>query len=724
MPKHIKATRLRWIHLPANNIAWCDALLTKRFLEEGAIDVEGYKAMEASFGQQHRGQKQHSRFMRPMCSAVQRQADSDECGKVENGDKSGRAKRSPAKQTAASRQSTFSSDISNSENAEIRPLRVPKSSLSGTVSMAQDQTAESLQQTSDAASTSMNVTKTDGRREQRMKQPAGLEALSRKGDAGKHEPPAKKSAKEVGFKKDARQQMSRNNTMDSSISSIRTKQASTSNVYLFMPYLHFESDERRREMQEAIEHLRYPDHQMSLHEDEVLIRAHLTASGSFLHLRRTLDQFFYHNIDTQMRDADQVVYRYQKRHQDELSGDPKIFMVDQLWMWIIGKDLVVTSFPRRWKQPRNDPLNVLDGIIEDINSKTRKPIENVYELAMTITGRCYGDFDRKGGEELQFFDMFEASLGAAMDHEAFLFQQFLEASYHASSWLLEHKRAERFSQPAFVDKLLDVGAETALLAEIKDIRDELNIIRMVLGYQEGLVGDFRKVVRNVYEQERSHVQLRLVEKIFDDQEKTISNPLKDISRMSEQAERIYISITDLLDLKQKHANAFEARFARDQAAGTIRQGRTILVFTIVTVIFLPLTFIAGVFAINLEDWPAPLTLPYVSEYIFGIGLGISIPCIVIAMTVDEIFSFFSKIKVMVLQLWPRRDDDDRGAQQQLLIMDESLSMAKSMRQSMEIRRGLQEVETKALDRNMSPWQDVRNRNRFGRRNWDVERGRR
>jgi Mg2+ and Co2+ transporter CorA len=557
-----------------------------------------------------------------------------------------------------------------------------------------------------------------------MKQPAGLEALSRKGDAGKHEPPAKKSAKEVGFKKDARQQMSRNNTMDSSISSIRTKQASTSNVYLFMPYLHFESDERRREMQEAIEHLRYPDHQMSLHEDEVLIRAHLTASGSFLHLRRTLDQFFYHNIDTQMRDADQVVYRYQKRHQDELSGDPKIFMVDQLWMWIIGKDLVVTSFPRRWKQPRNDPLNVLDGIIEDINSKTRKPIENVYELAMTITGRCYGDFDRKGGEELQFFDMFEASLGAAMDHEAFLFQQFLEASYHASSWLLEHKRAERFSQPAFVDKLLDVGAETALLAEIKDIRDELNIIRMVLGYQEGLVGDFRKVVRNVYEQERSHVQLRLVEKIFDDQEKTISNPLKDISRMSEQAERIYISITDLLDLKQKHANAFEARFARDQAAGTIRQGRTILVFTIVTVIFLPLTFIAGVFAINLEDWPAPLTLPYVSEYIFGIGLGISIPCIVIAMTVDEIFSFFSKIKVMVLQLWPRRDDDDRGAQQQLLIMEESLSMAKSMRQSMEIRRGLQEVETKALDRNMSPWQDVRNRNRFGRRNWDVERGRR
>jgi hypothetical protein len=39
-------------------------------------------------------------------------------------------------------------------------------------------------------------------------------------------------------------------------------------------------------------------------------------------------------------------------------------------------------------------------------------------------------------------------------------------------------------------------------------------------------------------------------------------------------------LTHLLDLKQKHANAFEARFARDQAALTAHQGQTILVFTI------------------------------------------------------------------------------------------------------------------------------------------------
>jgi Mg2+ and Co2+ transporter CorA len=696
--------------------------------------------MEASFSQQHRGQKQHSRFMRPTCSAVHRQADVDDSVIWENQNFPANASRSLSKQTPNSRQSTFSTDASIQDHPEQRAARMSRSSLSTSgVKTDQDQSGnghERAQPEAGAASSPMSKAKSDGKQQPKTKVSVdNTPTPSKKGDVTKGDlskADSKKTAKEVAFKKENRRKISRTNTIESSVSSARAKQSSTYNMYLFMPYLHFESDERRREMQDAIDHLRYPDHQMSLHEDEVLIRAHLTASSSFLHLRRTLDQFFYHNIDTQMRDADQVVFRYQKRHQDGISCDPKIFMVDQLWMWVISKDLVVTSFPRRWKQPRNDPLNVLDGIIEDINSKTRKPIENVYELAMTITGRCYGNFDRKGGEELQFFDMFEASLGAAMDREAFLFQQFLEASYHASSWLLEHKRVERFSHPAFVDKLLEVGAETALLAEIKDIRDELNIIRMVLGYQEGLASDFRKLVRNIYEQERSHVQLRLVEKIFDEQEKTITNPLKDISRMSEQAERIYISITDLLDLKQKHANAFEARFARDQAAGTIRQGRTVLVFTIVTVIFLPLTFIAGIFAINLTDWPQPLTLPFVSEYIFGIGLAISIPCIIIAMTVDEIFAFFSKIKMMILQLWPQRLTRDDGQQQQLLILEESLSVAKSMRQSMDVRgmrhsmdvKGMHIMEPKSLDRNISPWTEVRSRNRFGRRNWDVERGRR
>jgi hypothetical protein len=65
--------------------------------------------------------------------------------------------------------------------------------------------------------------------------------------------------------------------------------------------------------------------------DDALIEAYLRSSPP-LHIRRTLDQFFYHGIDTTKRDRDQVVYRYCKREKIER----RIFMVDQCWLWILG----------------------------------------------------------------------------------------------------------------------------------------------------------------------------------------------------------------------------------------------------------------------------------------------------------------------------------------------------------------------------------------------------
>ena len=73
-------------------------------------------------------------------------------------------------------------------------------------------------------------------------------------------------------------------------------------------------------------------HHSGLSKDEKLIHAYLL-DASPLHPRRTLDQFCYSAGDTDLRDQDQVVYRYCKRNGIE----PKLFMVDQLWLWILGK---------------------------------------------------------------------------------------------------------------------------------------------------------------------------------------------------------------------------------------------------------------------------------------------------------------------------------------------------------------------------------------------------
>ena len=583
--------------MPVNNIAWCDALLTKRFIEEEARDVEGYKAIEASFNHQHRGQQHHAKFMRPMCQTIRR-AQEDE---------------KPPETPAV---------VIHEPDAVLleTPERV-NSSPEPWMSPLGISTPEDREQASGGSE---------------LRTPIATRPIRmRNGDATSRQSQPRHS----------RRPPSRRPSRDSlGPSPSRRGFHSVWNMYLFMPYLHFETDANRKAMVRAMEPPTIPRTATELSQDEVLMRAHMAASTSFLHIRRTLDQFFYHkyvsraasdsawrsclspyvshlrirrmltlhstdSIDTQQRDGDQVVYRFQKKHRKPPDLDPKIFMVDQLWMWILGRDTVITSFPQRWEQPRNDPLNVLEGIIEDVNSKTREPVKNVFELAMTISGRCFGTFDRhrKGDEEFQFMDMFEASIGSAMDEEAKLFREFSIASRQASAYIKSTSGPSKFEralkaaskaqeqesskldgtrfeetnlhEPSFVDKLLDVGAETDLLAEIKDIREELDIIRMVLANQHHLLDELRESIKGIYSVEGWNAQLRIAQRKFDEQAKTIVNPVKDIDRMDKQAERIYGSIRDLLDLKQKHANAFEARFARTQAAGTVRQGRTIMVFS-------------------------------------------------------------------------------------------------------------------------------------------------
>jgi ankyrin repeat protein/Mg2+ and Co2+ transporter CorA len=707
LPNDSKATSFRWIHLPANNMAWVEALLTKAFIEEGASDVEGFKALERSFTHQHRGQQIHSHFMRPLCQSTPRapkhQDDSDHSDSGEKG----------PPQIVVSDGLGLSMDTIAGAEGIAGPASFPRTPVrTGTVS---------TDQTDWTAGSSVALT--------------GKEYKEGKEGKGKTKDKTKKLHKWSGSKQASKRgsgtdtptrqtdHHSRRPTMSSSLSNsghIRSPGSpgrkdptavAKGNIFAFMPYLHFETDRRRQEMQAAIaraelikERERHdgrimkPVVQQASTYDEMLLRAHLTSSQVSLHVRRTLDQFFYHNIDTQSRDCDQVVYRYQCKSANEGDVDPKIFMVDQLWMWTLGKDLIVTAFPQRWQQPRNDPLNVLDGIIEDINSKTRDPVRNVYDLAMMITGRCSGVFDRHrvGDEDYQFLDMFESSIGDATEMETMLFKEFNTASAQASAWLQHHRRPNRFSRhleaeerqreqqnrrrmphhthahalidppikedlfnyndnsshahaPLFVDKLLDIGAETDLLAEIKDIRDELNMIAKVLEDQRNVLPDLETSIIDIYQEE--HKGQKDLKKRFKDMLKTIDTHIRDLERMDIQAERIYKSITDLLDLKQKHANAFEARFARDQAAGTARQSQTIMVFTIVTIIFLPLSFIAGLFTINIKEFPRDpgdsepsLPMTYVFKYMFGIGLAISIPFIAIALSFDAIGDFFREVR--------------------------------------------------------------------------------
>ena len=192
-----------------------------------------------------------------------------------------------------------------------------------------------------------------------------------------------------------------------------------------------------------------------------------------------------------------------------------------------------------------------------MNSKTRPPVKSVYDLAMLISGRCSGVFDRHrlGDEDYQFLDMFESSIGEVTNKETELFKKFNDASLAAAQWLTDQRQRGKVQiidipssdnnpnkDPTFVDTLLDIGEETALLAETKDIRDELNMISMILKSQLSILDDLASALLEELKGNHNQQKQADVKKRFREQHKVVEVHLKDIERMDKQAEGIYTSV--------------------------------------------------------------------------------------------------------------------------------------------------------------------------------------
>jgi ankyrin repeat protein len=480
----------------------------------------------------------------------------------------------------------------------------------------------------------------------------------------------------------------------------------TSMIFLYMPYLHYESAKQYHEMHTAIKQAEMAKttgkRNWSLKRDqsprrptcdEMLLNGY--NSQKDLYIRRTLNQFLYPNVATTSREPDQVVYKYQRNTGNAMYHDidPKIFMVDQLWMWVLGEKLVITAFPQRWQQPKNDPLDVFDAVIEGVNARARThnmPVRTVFDLALLITQQCSTVFrDRSGFHEYQLLDMFDQSIGIAVAKESRLFDDFNNASAEATQWLHFYHQQNQFSHETaaddaimeqerapglFFDRLLEISAEINQMNELRHIRKELGIVASIFEEQHNVMVNFESAVTKLY----GRYQLR---DVFREQIHSIDQQIKDLERLDKKTERIYKSITELLDLKQKHANALGVRFARDQASELAGQ-RPTLVFTIVTIVFLPLSFVATLFTVNIRELPREpgdsepsLPLSFVLKYLLGIGFGISIPLIVVVLSFNLIKDVVRKMKHRLTEFFTRERSNSKALNVSYTRNDDRLEQA-------------------------------------------------
>ncbi|TPX21918.1 hypothetical protein DIZ76_015883 [Coccidioides immitis] len=519
--------------------------------------------------------------------------------------------------------------------------------------------------------------------------------------------------------------------------------------------------------------------------DEHLVKGYFSPSNpgdSPLQLRRTLDQYFYTHLAhmSERNTGGQVIQRYTQEH----FAEPKMWMVDQLWLWILNNDTIISCCPQRWdifsssfshmtgtlfepfpdqsglenptvtrhrnsslvpssielaqgkpkdksknegnvvlgwmagKQSklirkaaiqrkdkergqffpagsrdhletvfepysprssseenrqrraflRKDPLNVHQMILKHLQSRARDPITSVYALATLIADTCMELFDEyRVPDEFQFFDFFERSIGDVIDQETQCFQSFAKSLTNKS--------------PRETDAVFSITKEATLLAEIKDISDELGILKMVLHDQQ----EPREILAQTIARHRTK-DTNVKDKTNDSpwaRNTVLGSHLSRIKLMESLAERSYQALYNLLDLKQKQANVLEALSSRKQAENTFaqaeatqslteeslklaqythdqsreatRQGRTVLLFTVVTIIFLPLSFISAFFAINIDVFPwtssGRLPLDYILKYLFGISSAVSIPFILIAFNQDRIAQWLKYARGLAAAGW-------------------------------------------------------------------------
>ncbi|KAI2472581.1 hypothetical protein F4781DRAFT_343816 [Annulohypoxylon bovei var. microspora] len=122
-----------------------------------------------------------------------------------------------------------------------------------------------------------------------------------------------------------------------------------------------------------------------------------------------------------------------------------------------------------------------------------------------------------------------------------------------------------------------------LFGEIKDIRDELSIIKSIVNYQ------------NI-------VQRKLFDKDPTDSDLAASYIINDLTEMESLASRIQTAVDSTLSLLQSEIANFQAEESVRQGKESARQGNILMVFTLITIVFLPLSFLSSLFALDVESF--------------------------------------------------------------------------------------------------------------------------
>uniref|UniRef100_A0A8H7NC66 Ankyrin repeat protein n=1 Tax=Bionectria ochroleuca TaxID=29856 RepID=A0A8H7NC66_BIOOC len=391
---------------------------------------------------------------------------------------------------------------------------------------------------------------------------------------------------------------------------------------LYIPYLSF-ARYCRGQCSDHSENSRGDDprekrKRQKLHEESRRCQELLEAyRNRVIHGPSTLDEWYYHfeaevssSEDKQRRNETQVVTKSLRDNTSE-GHHWRLVRVNQLWAWVIGNKWLITA---TWDPIDGTEETLPQGIIDDIRKQSKirgkryQPYSPFY-MSKLLVDYCIGSYERariptdkdpEHEQQVSIRQIFSNYINTIGRDETALFERFSKFSLKTNDRHgLEH---------LLLDNEIRKATEEAkrMSCEIKDIRDELNILKSVAQFQ-------RDVEQKLSTNDSSKTGSR-------NSSLRANYVVEDVSQMDRVSLRIQSSISETLSLEQ-------SEIANLQATLSVEQGKTLMAFTIVTVVFLPLSFLATFFAMDTESFQKSAWWAKLAVFLLSFGLFILFPFI-------------------------------------------------------------------------------------------------
>lgn len=314
------------------------------------------------------------------------------------------------------------------------------------------------------------------------------------------------------------------------------------------------------------------------------------SSRSSSHMLRSILQHFYRLEDTTDRESQQVFTRHKPWLTDRnldlkvrrwYGHYPTSLNVDELWILVVDARHVVTfSSNQSWKA-RWPPLQLSARIAE-----------------ISFRGIRNAHINNAGEQDYTSVTHIVTALNGALGmlHRSFWSDITLCLSDRFASYL------------GHLQYRLHRAPSTKLVMDLLQVQEELNIVITIMEQQMEVVSSLQGVLKSGRAKSSPYGSTQLNNKTptasippaggSTYRQLSFSNHLSDpFAQLLENLEREH---ADLLDLRE-NSNALINRTIQLVNIRLEDHGKAILVFTIVTIIFLPLSFISSFFGMNFSD---------------------------------------------------------------------------------------------------------------------------